>query len=63
MVVKELGVKIERSVPVPMSDGIVLRANVYRPDRGGPYPVLVHRTQYGKGVDYSWLVKAGLPMV
>ena len=37
----ELGVKIERNVPVPMRDGTILRADVYRPDRGGPYPVLV----------------------
>ena len=45
---EELGVKIERNVPVPMRDGTILRADVYRPDRGGPYPVLVHRTPYGK---------------
>ncbi len=32
-----------------MRDGTVLRANVHRPDRGGPYPVLVMRTPYGKG--------------
>ena len=45
---EELGVKIERNVPVPMRDGTILRADVHRPDRGGPYPVLVHRTPYGK---------------
>ncbi len=38
----------ERDVAVPMRDGVVLRANVFRPDRGGPYPVLVLRTPYGK---------------
>ncbi len=32
----ELQVRIERNVPVPMRDGIVLRADVFRPDRGGP---------------------------
>jgi len=45
---EEIGVKIERNVPVPMRDGTILRADVHRPDRGGPYPVLVHRTPYGK---------------
>ena len=45
---EELGVIIERSVPVPMRDGTILLADVYRPDRGGPYPVLVHRSAYGK---------------
>ena len=38
----------ERDVAVPMRDGVILRANVFRPDKGGPYPVLVLRTPYGK---------------
>ena len=40
--------KVERNVAVEMRDGVVLRADVYRPDRGGPYPVLVRRSPYGK---------------
>lgn len=39
---------VEQDVPVPMRDGVVLRANVYRPNRPGPFPVLVYRTPYGK---------------
>ena len=31
-----------------MRDGIALRADIYRPSRGGPFPVLVFRTPYGK---------------
>src|SRR4051794_12228891 len=31
-----------------MRDGTVLRANVYRPADGGPFPVLMERTPYGK---------------
>jgi putative CocE/NonD family hydrolase len=42
------GVRVEHDVAVPMRDGVVLRADVYRPDRGGPFPVLVFRTPYGK---------------
>ncbi len=45
---EELGVKIERNVPVKMRDGVILRADVYRPDRDEPYPVLVIRTPYDK---------------
>ena len=45
---KELKVVVERNVPVPMRDGTILRADVHRPDRGSPYPVLVQRTPYGK---------------
>ncbi|HEX7061601.1 MAG TPA: CocE/NonD family hydrolase [Woeseiaceae bacterium] len=31
-----------------MRDGVVLRADVRRPASGGPFPVLVYRTPYGK---------------
>ena len=41
-------VQIEFDVPVPMADGTVLRADVYRPAGSGPWPVLVQRTPYGK---------------
>ena len=57
---ESIGVVIERNVDVPMRDGIKLRANVFKPDRGGPYPVLVMQTPYGKpnkGLDRY--VKAG----
>ncbi len=40
--------QIERDVAVPMRDGVVLRADVYRPEEVGPCPVLVLRTPYGK---------------
>jgi len=60
---KELGVKIERNVPVPMRDGTILRADVHRPDRVGPYPVLVQRTQYGKSRNFDRFVKAGYIVV
>jgi putative CocE/NonD family hydrolase len=60
---EELGVIIERNVPVPMRDGTILRADVHRPDRGGPYPVLVQRTQYGKSGNFGRFVKAGYIVV
>ncbi len=40
--------RIEFDVPVTMQDGTVLRADVYRPDGDGPWPVLVQRTPYNK---------------
>lgn len=40
------GVTIERNVPIPMRDGTVLRADVYRPDAAGQFPVLVERVCY-----------------
>lgn len=43
--------KIELDVPAPMRDGILLRANVYRPAGEGRWPVLLTRLPYGK--DYA----------
>lgn len=42
------GARVETDVAVAMRDGVVLRADVYRPAAGGPFPVLVLRTPYGK---------------
>ncbi len=62
----ELGVKVERNVAVEMRDGVILRADVYRPDRGEPYPVLVRRSPYGKHFcsrSFPRHVKAGYILV
>lgn len=40
---------VERDVQVRMRDGIILRADMYRPNTGEPLPVLLQRTPYGKG--------------
>jgi uncharacterized protein len=42
---------VERGVPVPMRDGIVLYADVYRPAAAGSFPVLLERTPYDKATD------------
>jgi putative CocE/NonD family hydrolase len=47
------GVTIEYDVPVPMRDGVVLRADVYRPEGPGPWPVIVSRTPYDKTDNYE----------
>ncbi|MBV9895172.1 MAG: CocE/NonD family hydrolase [Chloroflexi bacterium] len=43
----EQRVLVELDVPVPMRDGVTLRANVYRPPEGR-WPVLLTRLPYGK---------------
>lgn len=35
-------------VAVPMRDGVVLRADIYKPKGDGPFPVLLYRTPYNK---------------
>src|SRR5712691_1652960 len=39
---------IERDVPCPLRDGTVLRADVFRPEGPGPFPVVLMRTPYDK---------------
>ena len=59
-----LGLVVERDVAVPMRDGIVLRAHVFRPDAAGRFPGLLLRTPYGKPTGgYERFVRAGYAVV
>ncbi|QHE69858.1 CocE/NonD family hydrolase [Rhodococcus sp. WAY2] len=41
-------ISIDLNVEVPMRDGTILRADVYRPTAPGSYPVLIQRTPYDR---------------
>ena len=41
-------ITVERDVTAKMRDGVVLRADVYRPKADGKFPVLLQRTPYNK---------------
>lgn len=50
------GVRAERDVMIPTSSGPRLAANVFRPSSGGPWPVIMCCTAYGKDLhplDYT----------
>ena len=51
-------VHYERSLAVPMRDGVTLRADVYRPDVPGRFPVLLQRTPYDKNYVTEFGLKA-----
>jgi putative CocE/NonD family hydrolase len=51
-------VTIEHSVPVKMRDGVVLRADIYRPKTNGKFPVLLTRTPYDKTAALDFGLKA-----
>jgi predicted acyl esterase len=44
---------IDWDVPIEMDDGIVLRADVYRPTDGGRYPVIMSYGPYGKWLRFE----------
>ncbi|MCY3766522.1 MAG: CocE/NonD family hydrolase [Gemmatimonadetes bacterium] len=55
---------VDKDVPVPMSDGVVLRANVFRPAGSGRYPGLLMRTPYGKpNGGFQRVVRSGYAVV
>ncbi len=45
---ESVSVKLETNVPVPMRDGAILYADVFRPDGPGPFATILQRTPYDK---------------
>jgi putative CocE/NonD family hydrolase len=51
-------VSLERGVTANMRDGVILRADVYRPKADGQFPVLLQRTPYDKRNSADFAYKA-----
>ncbi|MBZ5649152.1 MAG: CocE/NonD family hydrolase [Acidobacteriia bacterium] len=51
-------VTTERGVTVKMRDGVILRADIYRPKAEGQFPVLLQRTPYNKSGGVAFGLKA-----
>jgi len=47
------GMRIDWDVPITMDDGIVLRADVFRPLADGKYPVIMSHGPYAKGLSFQ----------
>ena len=45
--------RIEWDVPITMDDGLVLRADVFRPVAEGKYPAIMSYGPYGKGLAFQ----------
>ena len=54
----QYAVTYERNAAVPMRDGIILRADIYRPNSDGKFPVLLQRTPYNKDNEIDFGLKA-----
>lgn len=46
--VPAVSLRVEHDLPIQMRDGTLLRADVYRPAEGGPFPVLLIRNPYAE---------------
>src|SRR5215475_2155189 len=47
------GMRIDWDVPIKMDDGLVLRADVFRPVKDGRYPVILSYGPYAKGLAFQ----------
>ena len=47
------GMRIDWDVPITMDDGVVVRADIFRPIEEGRYPVILTYGPYGKGLDFK----------
>src|SRR5438093_11278995 len=61
-------VLVEKDVPMQTRDGVTLRANVYRPDAAGRFPVLLSRLPYDKSLrprpgDIDYFVERGYVVI
>jgi predicted acyl esterase len=50
---KDRGMIIEYDLPIVMDDGVVLRADVFRPEKEGKYPVILSYGPYGKNLHFE----------
>ena len=44
------GIRVDKNVAIPLRDGLQMRANVYRPDTAGRFPVVMSFGIYGKDI-------------
>ncbi|MGH9197655.1 MAG: CocE/NonD family hydrolase, partial [Acidimicrobiia bacterium] len=47
------GIRIEWNAPIKLDDGLVLRADIYRPIPDGKYPVILSYGPYAKGLAFQ----------
>lgn len=51
---EEYGLLVEKDVNIPLRDGTILKADIFRPDAKGKYPIIMSMTAYMK--DRPWPV-------
>lgn len=52
---------VERDVMIPMRDGALMATDIYAPAAGGPFPLLLERTPYGKHLPSRSEIRAADP--
>ncbi|MDH3499475.1 MAG: peptidase S15, partial [Acidimicrobiia bacterium] len=47
------GMRIDWDVEIEMDDGLIVRADIYRPDDDGRYPAILSYGPYAKGLPFQ----------
>ncbi|MGH6644897.1 MAG: CocE/NonD family hydrolase, partial [Bradyrhizobium sp.] len=53
------GLVFEKDVAIAASDGLQLRANVFRPEGAGKFPVIISMSPYGKDIHFQDYLPSG----
>ena len=56
---RQYGIVIERNIDIPVADGISWKADVYRPDAPGKFPVLFAPSPYSKEAQAAAMMPVG----
>ncbi len=48
-----LGMRIIWDAPIEMNDGVILRADIFLPEKDGRYPAIIASGPYGKGLSFQ----------
>src|SRR5262247_2318923 len=49
----QISMQVEWDMPIPMDDGVVLRADVFRPNNSDKHPVILSYGPYAKGLSFQ----------
>jgi len=52
-------IKIERNVDIPVGNGISMKADIYRPDAEGQFPVILAASPYSKEIQTMPMMPVG----
>src|SRR4051812_13867145 len=50
---QSVSMRVDKDVPIAMADGVVLRADVFRPEREGHWPVILSHGPYAKDLPFQ----------
>ena len=59
---RQYGILEESSVSIPMSDGITIDADIFRPDSPGKFPAILGVHQYNKELQSAAITPTGFNM-